>query len=130
VDSYSFDLDVHRRVMHIVLRGYWDQATFDAFYEQALHKMKAAGGLEFALVDGREFAVQAKDISEQFGGLVNRFKHLLARRTASVVPAQLNKLQAERAGGDMAARYFTDMDEARAWLFGADAAPALKSAAG
>ena len=117
--AYTVDTDPRRRMLHIVMRGYWDQKTFDTFaadYEAALHRMKTSGGLAIALVDGREFAVQAREISTQFGELIARNMALLARHTATVVPAHLNKLQAERAGGELAARYFTDMEEAQAWL--------------
>lgn len=117
--AYSVETNAGRRSLHIIMRGYWNQATFDAFareYEQAVQSMHKTGGLEIALVDGREFSVQAKEISEQFGALIARNMPYLAKRTASVVPAHLNKLQAERAGGELAARYFTDMDEAQAWL--------------
>lgn len=116
---YTVETDTRRRMLHIVMRGYWNQQTFDSFaaeYEAALHRMKAVGGLDIALVDGREFAVQAKEISEQFGALIAANMPLLAKHTATVVPAHLNKLQAERAGGDLAARYFIDMDQATAWL--------------
>ena len=124
MNAYSVTTDTRRRLLNIEMRGYWTQAIFDAFtaeYVAALHKMKALGGLEICLVDGREFAVQAKDISEQFHALIARCMPLLAKRTATVVPTHLNKLQAERAGGELAARYFTDMAAARTWLFGADA---------
>lgn len=119
MSAYSIETNAGRHSLHIVMRGYWDQPTFDAFareYERAIRAAHAAGGLKIALVDGRDFAVQAKEISEQFGALINRNMPYLAERTATVVPAQLNKLQAERAGGDLAARYFTDMAEAQAWL--------------
>lgn len=129
MEPYSISTDPPRRFLHIVMRGYWDQPTFDRFavdYEQALRRLHAAGGLDRALVDGRDFAVQDKQISEQFGALIARNMAWLARRTATVVPAHLNKLQAERAGGDMAARYFIGMDEAQDWLFSPlDAAPAI-----
>jgi hypothetical protein len=121
--AYTVETDARLRLLKIVLHGYWDQQTFDAFaieYLDALHHMNATGGLDIALVDGRDFAVQAKEISAQFGALIARCSPYLAKRMASVVPAHLNKLQAERAGGEMTARYFIDMDEARAWLFGPD----------
>jgi hypothetical protein len=117
---FTVETDVEGRALSIVMRGYWDQATFDAFalvFEKALIHMHRTGGLATALVDGREFAVQAKAIGEQFHDLINRNRPWLARRTASVVAAQLNKLQAERSGQGLDARYFTDMDEAQAWLF-------------
>lgn len=125
--AYSIETDARQRLISIVMRGYWDQATFDTFaidYERAMIGMFRSGGLTYALVDGREFSIQAKDISEQFAALIARCKPYHARRTASVVPSHLNKLQAERAGngGELIARYFTDMDAAKAWLFAADAA--------
>ena len=116
---YSIETDARTRSLHIVMRGYWDQPTFDSFaqdYERAVRRAHGGGGLRTALVDGREFSVQSKLISEQVGALIARNMPYLAKRTASVVPAHLNKLQAERAGGDLAARYFTDIDEATAWL--------------
>ena len=124
MNDFSVTTDMRRSLLHIVMQGYWTQQIFDKFaaeYLDALQRMKAAGGLELALVDGREFTIQAKEISEQFGTLIASCKPLHARRTATVVPTHLNKLQAERAGGDMVARYFIDMDEAQAWLFGASA---------
>lgn len=127
MEPYSVSADPARGFLHIVMRGYWDQAIFDQFahhYEDALARFAATGGIDRALVDGRDFAVQDKHISEQFGALIARNKDRLARRTATVVPAHLDKLQAERAGGDLAARYFIGMDEAQAWLFAPlDAAP-------
>ncbi|MBT2186254.1 hypothetical protein [Sphingobium nicotianae] len=124
MNDYSITTDTRRGLLHIEMRGYWTQQIFDQFaaeYLDALKRMKSAGGLQLALVDGREFSIQAKEISEQFGALIASCKPLHARRTATVVPSHLNKLQAERAGGDLAARYFIDMTEARAWLFGAEA---------
>ena len=123
MSPYTIETDEGRRLLHIIMRGYWDQPTFNAFaheYEKALMHMHRTGGLELALVDGREFAVQARDISEQFRALIVRHKPWIAKRTATVIPAHLNKLQAERAGSEIAACYFIDMEEARAWLFGGD----------
>ena len=121
MSPYTIETDEGLRFLHIVMRGYWNQPTFDDFahaYEKALMHMHRTGGLEIALIDGREFAVQSRSISEQFWALITRHKPWLAKRTASVVAGHLNKLQAERAGGELAAHYFTDMAEARAWLFG------------
>jgi hypothetical protein len=121
---YSIVADVRRHYLHIVLSGYWDQLTFDAFareYTAALDRLEATGGLRRGLVDGRDFAVQGRAISDQFGELVVKNRHRLAQRTANLVPSHLNKLQAERAGGNMIARYFTDEAEAKAWLAEPDA---------
>jgi len=120
MSAYSVQIDSSRRLLNIVMRGYWNQPTFDQFaaeYNQAMRTMHMTGGLNFALVDGREFAVQAKEISEQFRDLIARNKPYHAKRTATVVPTHLNKLQAERAGDKLEACYFIDMDQATAWLF-------------
>ncbi|OJY69645.1 MAG: hypothetical protein BGP16_07755 [Sphingobium sp. 66-54] len=118
---YSIDTDPARRLLTIVMRGYWDQPTFERFaaeYSRKIRQMHASGTLDNALIDGREFAVQARTISDQFRDLIAAHTHYMAKRTATVVPAHLNKLQAERAGEAIDARYFTDMAEAEAWLFG------------
>lgn len=118
---YSIDTDPARRLLTIVMRGYWDQPTFERFaaeYSRKIRQMHASGTLDNALIDGREFAVQARAISDQFRDLIAAHTPYMAKRTATVVPAHLNKLQAERAGEAIDARYFTDMAEAEAWLFG------------
>lgn len=56
---------------HALLLG----PTFDHFavgHEQAHRRLHAADGLDRALVDGRDFAVQDKQISEQFGDMAAR----------------------------------------------------------
>ncbi|HWJ71044.1 MAG TPA: hypothetical protein VNS79_13470 [Sphingobium sp.] len=120
--AYRIDADPARGLLTIVMHGYWDQPTFDRFaaeYGRTLRQMHASGKLDHALVDGRAFAVQARSISDQFRDLIARHSPWMARRTATVVPAQLNKLQAERTGEAIEAHYFTDKDAARAWLFAA-----------
>jgi hypothetical protein len=124
MSAYSIQKDAGQRLLNIVMRGYWDQSTFDQFaaeYSQSMRAMHMTGGLKFALVDGREFAVQSKEISEQFRDLIARNAPYHAERTATVVPTHLNKLQAERAGDKLEACYFIDMDKATAWLFAAQA---------
>jgi len=120
MQPYSIETDPARRLLTIVMRGYWDQPTFDQFageYSQTIRAMHASGRLHFALIDGRDFAVQARQISDQFRDLIAAHQSYVAPRTATVVPTHLNKLQAERTGEAIAARYFTDMAEAEAWLF-------------
>jgi len=130
---FSIDTDPTRRLLTIVMRGYWDQPTFAQFardYSRKLRQMHEGGILDHALVDGREFAVQARAISDQFRDLIAAHAPYMAKRTATVVPAHLNKLQAERTGEAISARYFTDMAEAQAWLFDeADAPAATRRAA-
>jgi hypothetical protein len=118
--DYEVAVDLPRRFLRLTLRGFWDRATFDAFaaeFEEALRRFQRHGGCAYALIDGREFAVQALDISERFGQLIAAMAPIAARRSASIVPASLNRLQAERAGDSIHARTFTDLAEGEAWLF-------------
>ena len=42
----------------------------------------------------------------------------LAKRTASIVPAELNRMQAARVTESLTRLDFTNMEDAVAWLFG------------
>lgn len=123
MNDFTIEADARQKLLHIVMRGYWTQPIFDEFakdYSRAIRRIHATG-LDHCLVDGRGFAVQSRDISDQFGALIASNAPYFAKRTASVISTQLSKMQAERAGESLDARYFTDMDLARAWLFEAEA---------
>jgi len=120
MDAYLVAVDRARCLITLTMRGFWDDATFDRFaaaYVKALGELREADGCTYALVDGREFAVQSTEIALRFQELITAMAPISAKRTATIVPAQLNKMQAERTGGALDARMFTDMEEAKAWLF-------------
>lgn len=119
MEAYEVAVDLPRGRLELVLRGFWDEATFDKFageYAIALGMLRKHGGCKTCLVDGQDFAVQTTEISLRFKELIDDMAPLCALRTATVVPAQLNRLQAERAGESIPARIFTDRKEAEAWL--------------
>jgi hypothetical protein len=120
MERYQVAVDLDRHLIWITLRGFWDMATFEAFapeFESALLRLHRHGGCRYALVDGREFAVQPLEISEAFARQLRMLAPYAARRTANVVPAQLNRMQAQRSGEKLLARFFSDIAEAEAWLF-------------
>ncbi len=94
---YEIDVDFRRKFLSMRLRGFWDIIIFDEFaaeFENALRLLHRHGGCEVALVDGSEFAVQSRDILERFSKIMRDNACLLAQRTASIVPAELNRMQA------------------------------------
>jgi hypothetical protein len=118
--SFEVTTDISRRLLEITMRGFWDVATFDAFaveFEKALQTLHRAGGAEMAIVDGREFAVQSKEILGRFEEIMRSNAPYLAERTASIVPTELNRMQAKRVTENLTRRDFTTREDAEAWLF-------------
>lgn len=117
---FDVSADISRNLLSITMQGFWDAATFDAFaveFETALQVLHRAGGCELALVDGSHFAVQSKDILGRFAAIMQKNGPYLAKRTASVVPTELNRMQAKRVTESISRRDFTNREEAEAWLF-------------
>ena len=128
--AFEVSADISRRLLSITMRGFWDAATFDAFaveFEKTLQTLHRAGGCDAAIVDGREFAVQSRDILGRFGEIMQKNGPYLAKRTASIVPAELNRMQAARVTESLTRLDFTNMEDAVAWLFG-DQAPSGRAA--
>lgn len=119
MQAYEVAVDLPRGRLELIMRGFWDGATFEKFasdYTTALGTLRKHGGCKSCMVDGREFAVQSLEISQRFKELIDDMAPLCAPRTATIVPAQLNRMQAERAGESITTRIFTDRKEAEAWL--------------
>ena len=121
---FEISVDSPRRLLTMRMRGFWDAATFDAFageFSSALKELHRMGGCEMALVDGSEFAVQSREILGRFADIMRENERYLAKRTASVIPTELNRMQAARVGESLARRDFRSRAEAEAWLFGSEA---------
>ena len=117
---FEISVDLRRRLIDMRLRGFWDSATFDAFaveFSAALQQLHRQGGCDLALVDGSEFAVQSRDILGRFAEVMRQNERYLAKRTASIVPAELNRMQAARVGEAINKRDFASRAAAEAWLF-------------
>jgi hypothetical protein len=129
---FELRVDLGRRRLDIVQRGFWDSATFDSFSTElsmALRKLQSRGGCVSALVDAREFAVQQREIAVRFKEMLRDLAPLCARRTATLVPAELNRLQAQHAGDAINSRTFSDPALAEAWLTEDASVAWLRSAA-
>jgi hypothetical protein len=120
VKAFEVSVEIPRKLLRMTLRGFWDGSTFDAFateFERALQTLHRAGGCDAAIVDGREFAVQSKEILGRFGEIMQKNGPYLAKRTASIIPTQLNRMQAARVTESLTRHDFTTMEDAEAWLF-------------
>jgi hypothetical protein len=131
VKPFEVSVEIPRKLLRLTMRGFWDSSTFDAFaaeFEKALKTLHRAGGCDSCIADGREFAVQSKDILGRFGEIMQKNGPYLAKRTASIVPTELNRMQAARVTETLARRDFTTMADAEAWLFGDNDAVAGRAA--
>ncbi len=121
MEPFEVSVDLGRKLLTLRMRGFWDNATFEAFateFSRALQQLHRAGGCEYALVDGSEFAVQSRDILGRFADVMSQNERFLAKRTASIIPTELNRMQAARVGDSLDRRDFSTRAEAEAWLFG------------
>ena len=121
---YDIMADRERHLLHMVLRGTWDMLIFEQFaaaYIAAIEGLSVEGGVTHQLVDASAFAIQPAEIADRFPSLIEAAHYPAAQRTACVIPAIVNRVQA-RAGGDILnARYFRTIEDARSWLFGNEA---------
>lgn len=123
--AFDVTVEMPRKLLRLTLRGFWDVPTFEAFaveFEKALQTLHRAGGCDAAIVDGSEFAVQSKDVLSRFSEIMQKNARYLAKRTASIVPAELNRMQAARVSESLTRLDFTTMADAEAWLFGEQSA--------
>lgn len=118
---FEVSVDIRRKLLDMTMRGFWDIATFESFaaeFARALQILHRQGGCDVAIVDGREFAVQSRDILERFGQVMRDNAPYLAKRTASIVPSELNRMQASRVTESLTRMDFATREAAEAWLFG------------
>ena len=118
--DFEIRTDPARKMMRIVLRGFWDEDTI-ARYDQALNKagqeMTATGcALQDLLVfvDARALKTQARDLiasyQSRFGAADRQ-----PRRIATITSNALQKLQAQRVAFANQ-RIFEDERQAMEWL--------------
>ena len=118
-DKFTFTLDRDRGLVRITLHGFWGLRDVEAFFEtrrRALAELGLPRNQHMTMTDLRGMKIQAQDVilSFQQGLAVPEEK---ARKLAIVVDAAMAKAQANRAINSLDTRYFTDPDNAEAWLF-------------
>jgi hypothetical protein len=119
MEHFELRVDSAHRRLDIVQRGFWTDAIFDRFeaaFGAALRELHGAGGCLTALVDATAFSVQSREILLRFKALLHEQATLCARGTAVLVPAELNRLQAQLSGQAIRIQTFTVRADAEAWL--------------
>ncbi len=125
---FSVTVDPERGCIDTCIRDFWTRDMFDDL-SAALAKAITQVRAPVSLCDYSDATVQSQEVVAGFGEMIKNpavRSHRVAVHTGRVLP----KLQAERANLDHDEfRFFTDKDEARAWLFeeqveGGDSPPA------
>jgi len=125
-DARPYDIRycTQRRYLQMRFFGEWNVETFDRFaadYRAAIGELARHGGVTHLLSDGSAYGVQPPEVADRFAELIRETAPSPAQRTACVVPALVNRVQA-RTGGDLInARYFRSVDDAADWLFSDEA---------
>ena len=119
---YEVKLDLKRRCVEIVLRGYWDEKVMDAYEREeaaAFEALDRLGPPTFCLSDVSELPPQAKEIVERHLTRIQSPLTKVPSRMATVASSAIVKLQSERiVPTDRTARKtFASREEAEAWLF-------------
>ena len=128
---FEFRLDRPNRLLHTIMRGFWDLETV-VRYECALFpKLRALDALRpgttLSLVDSVDFPVQDRAVTASLGEvMLKRAGRLHPDRTAIVVGNALQKMQVSRHVVDDRVHLFVGEAEALAWLL--QAAPRAKAA--
>jgi len=123
-DLFDIRVTPMTRSIRIRLRGIWDHDIFDQYELDYVRVVRAAlrrGPVDFSLVDAGAFGIQSGEILERFAAVVRRTERSDTRRTAIVVSAIVNKVQAREAGDLLNARYFRTVETAKDWLFSGEA---------
>lgn len=120
---HSFSYDEGRALLTIVQQGYWSMADFREFERDFLAwhaRIRLKRKSYRVLADCRDYPVQSVEIGEAFGILFDKLMPQNDAPYAIVVASMLNKLQARRALPFANIQLFSDLNEARDWLFASD----------
>jgi hypothetical protein len=122
VALYEIRLDKPQRFVHIVLEGFWQDATMSSYEHEVREnylELRKLGGNSKLLVDRRNFPVQTPEYARRLEELVVKLEPIAPDRIAVIVPNGLAKLQVERATAAVRdqRRIFLSEEEAKAWLF-------------
>jgi hypothetical protein len=119
---YNVEVDPVRNIVRHYLAGFFEPTDVERYVaaRNAAHARLTSGPNEHVtLVDVRDMKIQQQDIVKAFGGVLADPRHR-SRKLAFVVALSLARTQLQRASASRDAQYFTDPDEAEAWLMAAE----------
>ncbi len=116
---YKVTVDLERGYFEVTTHGFWTLDTMAGFtreLERAVRRIRATGRTPVSLCDLSNAMVQSQEVVAAFVQMMES-PAVRSGRVAVYTSGALTKLQAERANQDHDEfRFFTDKDEARAWL--------------
>lgn len=121
---YTVDVDPVHNVIRHYLAGFFEPADVERYVaaRNAAHQRLTCGpNQHVTLVDVRDMKIQQQDIVKTFGAVMADPRYH-SRKLAFVVALSLARMQLLRASAtaNRSAQYFTNIDEAEAWLMAAD----------
>jgi len=119
VSKFELILDSDRRLLTVVMRGFWDARVYhdyDVQLSAQLLRLRQLKGSQACLVDARDFAVQPRDVADLLRDGIAKRLHLYPERTVRLVSCALSRSQAARMTNSGAHRVYDSMDEALGWL--------------
>lgn len=123
---FLIQVDVPRALVRITMSGFFDAAAIARFVaaRDAAHALLTCGAnAHVTLVDIRDMDIQAQGSVAEFRAVLADPRHA-SRRLGFVVARSLARSQIRRAAADRAACYFETIEQAEAWLLGAESAAA------
>jgi len=123
VTGFEFALDRNRRLLTVVMRGFWDVATYRAYDAQLRAQLTELSRLptpRACLVDARDFEIQSMEVAEMMRDGVAQRLPLYPERTARLVARAISRGQAGRMTNDPKHRVFDALGPAMDWLLGKD----------
>lgn len=115
---YKVEVDPVGNIVRHYLAGFFQPIDVEMHVaaRDAAHEQLTSGPNEHVtLVDVRDMKIQQQDIVKAFSSVLADPRHR-SRKLAFVVALSLARMQLLRATASRDARYFTDIDEAEAWL--------------
>lgn len=117
--EYAIVIDRPHGALHVSMGGFFTQADVEAFLLEVYAKLDALGlpqNAHLMLCDVREMKIQTQKIVGAFSQVVGNPRSR-SKRLAFVTGSSLSRLQARRLTQREGVAYFSDMAEARGWLF-------------
>lgn len=118
---FSVVVDMERGCFETAINGFWTLDTLADFRravtDAGMRIQRETGALPVSLCDYTNASIQSQEVIAAFTEMMNN-PIVRSRRVAMFTSSVMAKMQAQRATRDRAEiRFFTDRDEARAWLF-------------
>lgn len=117
---FEITADHERRLLRIVMHGFWDTEIMTAYSKavrEKLGELRRTVGCGYILINMVDYPIQSKEVAEGHAANLRIVKGRGEARVALVMQSALSKLQAARVAFDTGHSTFHSDAEALAWLF-------------